>query len=299
MTANQDDQVEPRLFVREIGKLQAIDAVLQSRHFNQTEALILIGLIVRSDRKYANAYPGGATLAVYAKVADTRPVFKALKRLEESLEVIERKSRGDGRSNSYTVLPQHIIDQIVAEYDTRKRATHCSEGGGLEAESHPLGSGGSGKKPTASEEVGFETHPLRGGATHLSKGGTYPFHIHSKEREAPAHDFVPADWSRGEDQTPKIATPHMNGRGFVISDEHDLMIPMETVESWRRRFPYILDLEAKMTKLGTHILHKGRGHQGWTSPAGWMVGPLADDNQKAKAAGDKESANRPAQTFKR
>jgi hypothetical protein len=299
MTANQDHQAGPHLYVREIGKLQAIDAVLKSRHLNQTEALILIGLIVRSDGKYANAYPGGGTLAVYAKVADTRPVFKALKRLEDSFEVIERKSRGDGRSNSYTVLPQRIINQIVAEYDARKRATHCSEGGGLEAESHSSGRGGLDKKPTASEEVSVKTHHYRGGATHLSKRGTYPFHNHSKEREAPAHDFVPADWSRGEDQPPKIATPHMNGRGFVISDEHDLMIPMKTVESWRDRFPHLPDLEAKMTKLGVHILHKGRAHEGWASPEGWMVGLLADDNQKAKSARDKETANRPARTFKR
>src|SRR5580704_5575605 len=51
-----------------IGKIQAIDAVLHDKRYSQTEALTVIGLIVRSDANYANAFPGAQTLAIYAKV---------------------------------------------------------------------------------------------------------------------------------------------------------------------------------------------------------------------------------------
>jgi hypothetical protein len=110
------------LYVSDIGKLQAIDAVLRNPNYSQTEALILIGLIVRSDKTYGNAFPGAGTLAVYAKVNKTQTVFKALRNLEEHFRVVKRTNRGSGRSNSYAVLPQRVVDAIVAEYDAKKRA---------------------------------------------------------------------------------------------------------------------------------------------------------------------------------
>jgi hypothetical protein len=75
----------------------------------------------------------------------------------------------------------------------------------------------------------------------------------------------------------------MNGVGFVISEEHGLFIPAETVTKWRERFPHIPDLEAQMGRLAAVILTKGRMHPGWTCPEGWMAGCLAEDNAKAKA----------------
>src|SRR5262245_40860893 len=75
--------------------------------------------------------------------------------------------------------------------------------------------------------------------------------------------------------------PHMSRAGFVISSEHGLIIPTATVESWQRRFSAIADLEAQMQKLASVVLKKGPTHPGWATPEAWMVGCLAEDNQKA------------------
>jgi hypothetical protein len=74
---------------------------------------------------------------------------------------------------------------------------------------------------------------------------------------------------------------HLNEAGFVINAEHGLVVPMQTVEKWRDRFPHIVDLEAAMTGLATTILARGRMHPGWTSPEGWMMKPLSDINAEA------------------
>ncbi len=220
----------PGLYLKEIGKLQAIDAVLKDRRFNQTEALVLIGLIIRSSAEYRDAFPGGATLALYAKVKRTDTVFNALKRLEEAYGVIHRESRGNGRSNSYTVMPQKIVDAIVKEYEDKKAArttqTQTVETGGL-GETHPpeagrpvdpvapsnrVGSvetqtvetGGSSKQPTQLDRVGSETHPVKAGATHPVKAGAYPFHIQEEEKKEGAdappppktkNQFVGVNWT--------------------------------------------------------------------------------------------------------
>jgi hypothetical protein len=76
-------------------------------------------------------------------------------------------------------------------------------------------------------------------------------------------------------------SPHLCGAGFVISAKPQLMISLATFESWRRRFPAIHDLEAKLQKLASVILKKGPMHAGWANPEAWMVGCLAEDNQKA------------------
>jgi hypothetical protein len=112
----------PDIYVREIKKLTAIEAVLKNPKFSQTQALILIGLIVRSDEGYANAYPGATTLALYAKVSRTQTIFEALQKLEDQFKVIKRDSRGQGKSNSYNVFPQRVLDEVAAAYEERKAA---------------------------------------------------------------------------------------------------------------------------------------------------------------------------------
>jgi hypothetical protein len=84
--------------------------------------------------------------------------------------------------------------------------------------------------------------------------------------------------------TPRLArdpAPHMNGVGFVISEKHGLVIPLEIVNGWKRRFTAIPDLEAQMQKLAAVILARGIMHAGWQCPDGWMAGCLAKDNQRA------------------
>lgn len=217
------------LYVSDVGKLQAIDAVLKNSSFSQTEALVLIGLIIRSDKGYDNAFPGASTLAVYAKVAKTETIFKALRKLEDHYEMVKRSSRGNGRSNSYAVMPQRVVDAIVKEFDARKRAaaeTHPTEGaapigeptppnGAALPETHPSERAGSVNVPTPLNGAGFSHnpppskgllsagHPVQGGATHPVQRGTYPFHNPShkdsqggdttRPRES-ANRFVPVNW---------------------------------------------------------------------------------------------------------
>ncbi len=213
------------LYVSDVGKLQAIDAVLKNPKFSQTEALILIGLIVRSDKGYDNAFPGASTLAVYAKVAKTETIFKALRRLEDHYEMVKRTSRGSGRSNSYAVIPQRVVDAIVNEYDAKKKAAHATgthpvrggdpvevdtSNGAASQETHPVQRVGSDPKPTPLNGAGANQepprlterlsagHPVERSATHPVQRGTYPFHDPSQEERGgeapPANRFVPINW---------------------------------------------------------------------------------------------------------
>jgi hypothetical protein len=194
----------PDIYVREIKKLTAIEAVLKNPKFSQTQALILVGLIVRSDEGYGNAFPGGATLAVYAKVKRTDAVFKALRELEDQFNMIRRESRGQGKSNSYSVIPDRIVDAVVAAYEERKAAknaaaaldaTHPPEAGDLQQETTTPKAGelhellrpkrvGDAQEPTRLKRAPAQTgHPPEAGATHPPKAGTYPVSIRGKEKE--------------------------------------------------------------------------------------------------------------------
>ena len=88
--------------------------------------------------------------------------------------------------------------------------------------------------------------------------------------------FAPAPASRKYNPS-----PHMNGVGFVISEEHGLFISAEVIDRWRTRFTALPDLEAAMGRLGATVLHRGVTHPGWTCPEGWMAGVLADMNAEA------------------
>lgn len=76
--------------------------------------------------------------------------------------------------------------------------------------------------------------------------------------------------------------PHMNGRAFVISEQHNLFVVSEKVEEWRERFPAI-DVVSRMENLSSKILKGGPMHPGWGHPT-WMAGPLSEENQKAVEA---------------
>lgn len=125
-------------------KVEAIDAVLHDQRFNQTEALVLIGLIVRSDDDLANAIPSGKALSMYAKLRDTDAVFHALKRLREEHRVIERTAR-PGQASAYCVLPLHVVDAITAEYDALKERKRNA--------THPANPGRFGSQPTQVSRV--------------------------------------------------------------------------------------------------------------------------------------------------
>ena len=104
----------------------------------------------------------------------------------------------------------------------------------------------------------------------------------------------------------RIPSPHMNGIGYVVSEEHGLIIPVEKVAEWREKFNELSDLEAAMSKLGTIVLNRGRTHPGWTSLEGWMVAPLsemnaeaADRRRMADAKIARVQGSQPTKTFRR
>lgn len=78
--------------------------------------------------------------------------------------------------------------------------------------------------------------------------------------------------------------PHLNGRGFIVSGKHNIVIPMETYDGWKARFPALPDLEAVVANLSSKILARGCMHAGWQYPSSWMVKILADENKKAENA---------------
>jgi len=124
--------------------------------------------------------------------------------------------------------------------------------------------------------------------------------------ERAAHSISLLNPPSGSEASSGSNLDHPSKGDFVISAEHGLAIPAKTVEQWRKRFPAIPDLEAKMQKLATVIVHKGPMHPGWTQPAGWMVGCLSDDNQRAgneaKIANAKIASHQrhqPVRTFQR
>jgi hypothetical protein len=103
--------------------------------------------------------------------------------------------------------------------------------------------------------------------------------------ENPGHP-VPDEFSLSKEIRPEAAvqqspTPHLTPAGFVISAQHGLVVPMQTVAAWRARFPDIPDLEAAMGKLAATILARGPMHPGWSCPEGWMAGVLAHMNREA------------------
>jgi hypothetical protein len=111
----------------------------------------------------------------------------------------------------------------------------------------------------------------------------------------------------GASTTSKRERPHMNGVGFVISEAHGLIVPLDRVNEWRDRFRYLSDLEAKLEGLSTSILKRGFMHPGWSHPDSWMASKLADDNAEAKRKHEKHQQdvkvarpnNHPIRTFRR
>jgi DNA-binding GntR family transcriptional regulator len=93
-------------------KEDAIRAVLEHPRLSKTQALVLIGLILRSDAEYGNAYPSQSALAAYARVGRLATVAEALEALiQMGLVACERR---EGRSSVFTVLPENLLLQPPA-----------------------------------------------------------------------------------------------------------------------------------------------------------------------------------------
>lgn len=250
--------VSPGLYVSDIGKLQAIDAVLRNPRFNQTEALILIGLIVRSDKGYENAFPGASTLAVYAKVKKRDAVFNALRKLEDHFQVIKRESRGSGRSNTYAVLPQRVVDAIVEEYDRKKAST--TETRPSEGDAPPVLISGTGLDPDPSPQEGRLSggRPSEGDAGRPSKGDTYPFldpdspPPKEPSEDVPANRFVPFSW-KGLLNPQQAADAHDVGwtDGGLLEARNGFRVELETL------FPHVDIVSGLAIVSGEAMPHEG------------------------------------------
>lgn len=100
-------------------KWQAIDAVLDSMAYSQTQALIMIGLICRSDKNYGNAYPSASTLQKYAKIRKEETIHAAIRSLEAAPFGVITK-RKSGRKNIYQILPEAVMRLVVSEAEAHK-----------------------------------------------------------------------------------------------------------------------------------------------------------------------------------
>jgi uncharacterized protein YceH (UPF0502 family) len=98
-----------------VAKITAVDAVLKNPKLSATQALLLIGLIIRANAAYEDAEASAARLAVYAKVSKLHTVFEALRELERH-GLIARENR-PGRANAYRVISQRVMDAIVTAYE--------------------------------------------------------------------------------------------------------------------------------------------------------------------------------------
>jgi hypothetical protein len=135
---------------------------------------------------YRNAFPGAMTLALYAKVKRTDAVFAALRELEDQFKVITRESRGQGRSNAYSVIPDQVMNAIVEAAAERKAEKEAAKAATAAKETHPPKTGGLTQETTTPKAGEFaETHPPKAGArpnrtpaqpepTHPPKAGAYP-----------------------------------------------------------------------------------------------------------------------------
>lgn len=288
----------PDIYVREIKKLTAIEAVLKNPKFNQTQALILIGLIVKSDEMYKNAFPGAMTLAVYAKVKRTDAVFKALRDLEDQFKLISRESRGQGRSNSYSVIPQRVMDAVIAAAEERKAAKEAEKAAAATSETHPPKTGDLAKEtstpkagelpePTRPKRAPAQTgHPPKAGPTHPPKAGTYPV-------------YDPVD---------KKGSARPQSQGFwqnALNPSHDVLYEagkitllngmrvhwLEEFEGDERRLRYALDQAAGYIQPNSSIPLEAQV----SSQLGRIAGQKLDgDKRHAASAANKSDGKLPA-----
>lgn len=102
-------------------KWQVLEGILKAP-LSQTQKLVAIALLVKSDKSYDNAYPGASLLACYASVKKRDTIFTAIRSLEDA-GMIARTSRGRGYSNSYRIIPDRIMNAVLEAYYTAKQSS--------------------------------------------------------------------------------------------------------------------------------------------------------------------------------
>jgi len=254
-----DESAETKLFLLCIGRFMSAD--LQS-----------------SDMSYSQIRRDCSISERFAKAA-------AKNARDRWLRIEPKKGRltRNGRQNLYHgIIPADLAEQLRAR---KAKGLAIVPDPTVEAAADAIVDGVHRLHPAERDNGVHGLHPEQYDGVHGRGAPGAPVHQEAARGApgAPLLTKTPTSLSHSSDiGTTQREAPHMNGKGFVISTKHDLYIPMEIVEGWRRRFSAISDLEAAMQKLGSVIVHKGITHAGWSCPGGWMAGCLAQDNQRAK-----------------
>jgi hypothetical protein len=244
------------------------DPRLSPRH-----RLVLAKIVERTTVQTAVAFPGRARLAadiIYfeggtAKRYTEATIAKTIHELCDYgyLAFDRRAPKGGGRPLAhYVVRPPTIaeLEAAIATYCARIRGSQVVSSDDVTSQPGNVTSQAGNVTSKSPPEVTLPSRrPTVTGTLSLGDGQTF-----------------------GGDTTAD-PPPHMTAEGFVISLRHGLIIPAATVAKWHDRFPHIPDLEAQMSGLATTILRKGPQHPGWTCPEGWMIKPLANINEEARA----------------
>jgi hypothetical protein len=101
--------------------------------------------------------------------------------------------------------------------------------------------------------------------------------------------------ARKKDAAPK--GPHMNCSRFVIDATKELFIEAEVLERWRRDFPHIPDLVAKLQALSVHFINGNQWVKFREFPHLYFTDKLAADNKRLapKVGGARKSKAKPGE----
>lgn len=244
-----DESAETKLFLLCIGRFMSAD--LQS-----------------SDMSYSQIRQDCSISERFAKAAAKRARDRWLR-----IEPKKGRLTRNGRQNLYHgIIPTDLVEQLRAR---KAKGLPVVVDPTMEAAADAIVDGVHLVHPSSGRDIGVQdVHPDPTDGVHGRGAPGAPVHQEAGRGApgAPLLTKTPISLSHSNNGTPQREAPHMNGKGFVISGKHDLYIPLEIVDGWRRRFAAISDLEAAMQKLGSVIV----------CPEGWMAGCLAQDNQRAK-----------------
>jgi hypothetical protein len=254
-----DESAQTKLFLLCVGRFMSAD--LES-----------------SDMSYTQIKEDCSLSERFTKAAAKRARDRWLK-----IEVGKGRLTRNGRQNLYHgIIPPDVAELLRAR---KSKGLAVASDPTLEAAVDVMVNGVHVMHPSETGDGVHVVHPNRHDGVHGRGALGAPVHQEAERGAcgAPLLTKTPTSLSHsGDSGTLQREVPHMNGKGFVISAEHDLYIPNHVLDGWRTRFPDIADLDAKVQKLAGYVQHKGTSHPGWSDPESWMVGLLAEDNAAAK-----------------
>jgi len=254
---------------------EALITAIQDRRLERGHLRVLAAIATFINTRTAKAWPDRASIAAMIGLSG-KSVSNTLRELRNlGYLIADREPVAESGGRWLTVytfgnIDHETIRKEITEFCRRMREQR-DEGSPPTGNSEVPARGESPRPRATPGSPPTGTVPAPGAQKSPSTGDS-----NSMKEQREREQFAPAPPCRKNNPV-----PHLEEAGFVISDEHGLMIPATVVASWKTRFPAIPDLEAQMQKLASFILAGGTKHAGWTCPEAWMAGHLAEDNESA------------------